>query len=365
MPAVAKLRKSMKLDLLRRSLQSIGTMTHRVAVSASAALFFAFSIGAAGPSSARAAFDASFGAAGQAKPGPPPRTPSGRPDLQGRWTNATLTPFERPAALGAKEFFTKEEAAEYRKGALPQLLTLLGLSDEAALSGEFVAGIWVEERGLVQTGRTSLVIGPTGRLPSLTPEAQKRAQARAAIRKLNLADAPEERTLGERCLWFQVGGPPMTPSIAYNSNYEIVQTPTHIAILAELGNALRIVPLDGRPHISGSMRQWQGDSRGRWEGDTLVVETTNFNDKVDAPGARPNFAGSRANVRLVERLTRVDANTLMYRFTAEDPTTWTESWTAEVPMRKLDAPLYEYACHEGNRGLENILKGARATDPPR
>jgi hypothetical protein len=284
-----------------------------------------------------------------------PRTPWGHPDLQGSWTNSTLTPLERPTELGAKEFFTPAEAAEYQKTALKKFLAANNLTEEAAISGEFEEGVWVEERSLVATRRTSLIIGPTGRVPPLTPAAQKAAAARGP-RQIDFADNPEDRMVGERCLWFQVGGPPMLPGVGYNSNYEIVQTPTHLVILAEMGFSVRIIPLDGRPHLPATLRDWQGDSVGRWEGDTLVVETTNFNDKVIFRGS------SRARLRLVERFTRVNAGQIMYRLTVEDPDTWTAPWTAEVPMRPLDGRLYEYACHEGNIGLENILRGARYTE---
>jgi hypothetical protein len=284
-----------------------------------------------------------------------PRTPWGHPDLQGRWSNFTLTLVERPPELAAKEFFTEAEAAEYSKTALERFLRAIDFTDEAALSGEFEPGVWGEARRLVPSRRTSLIIGPTGRVPALTAAAQQRAAARAAQRKAHPADGPEDRSLNERCLWFQVGGPPMLPGIVYNSNYEIVQTPTHVMIHAELGSATRIIALDGRPHLTPHNRQWQGASRGRFEGDTLVVETTNFNDKVQ-------FRGSGENLRLVERFRRVDHDTIAYRFTASDPSSWADAWTAEVPMHRLDALLYEYACHEGNRGLANILTGARSTE---
>jgi hypothetical protein len=285
----------------------------------------------------------------------PMRTPWGDPALAGRWTNATLTLLERPIEFGAKEFFTDAEAAEYEKTALKRFIAASSSVAEAALSGEFDADIWGEARGIVPTRRTSLIIGPTGRLPPLTPEAQRRARARGP-RQIDFADNPEDRTAAERCLWFGVGGPPMLPGLVYNSNYEIVQTPTHVVILAEMGGAVRIIPIGDHPRPPASLREWQGYSVGRWDGDTLVVETTNFNDKVLFRGS------SRENLRLEERFRRVNADLIMYQFTAEDPSTWTAPWTAEIPMRKLDGLIYEYACHEGNIGLENILRGARATD---
>ncbi len=303
-----------------------------------------------------AALAASFGAAvsGQTRSAIP-RTPWGHPDLQGRWTNFTLTLVERPAEFGAKEYFTEAEAAEYLPTAHKRFLASINFTEEAALSGEFEPGVWGEDRGLVTTRRTSLIVGPTGRVPSLTAAAQERAAARAVQRQARPADGPEDRALNERCLWFPVGGPPMLPGIVYNSHYEIVQTPSHVMILAELGNAVRIIPLDGRPHLPSAIRHWQGDSRGRFEGDSLVVETRNFNDKVQ-------FRGASEHLRLIERFRRTDRDTIMYEFTASDPASWTDSWTAEVPMKRLDAQLFEYACHEGNRGLANILSGARALE---
>jgi hypothetical protein len=297
-----------------------------------------------------------FGAAssGQTRTGVP-RTPWEHPDLQGRWTNATVTLVERPVEFGAKEFFTAEEAAEYSKTALERFLAANNFTTEAAISGEFVPGVWVEQRDIVASRRTSLIVGPTGRVPALTPAARTRLDARNGQRKQNPDDGPEARPLNERCLSFPPGGPPMLPGIGYNSNYQIVQTRTHVVVYTEMGSTARVIPLDGRPHLSDAVRQWQGDSRGRFEGDTLVVETTNFNDKVQ-------FRGASENLRLVERFTRTDRDTITYQFTVSDPTSWTDSWTAEVPMRRLDGLLYEFACHEGNRGLANILSGARAIE---
>ena len=295
-----------------------------------------------------------FGTAafGQGRGGGASRTPWGHPDLQGRWTNATLTLLERPVEFGSKEFFTEEEAAGYSKTALERFLAANNFTEEAALSGEFEPGVWVEERSIVSTHRTSLIIGPTGRLPPLTPAARARVAARNALRS---DDGPEGRSLNERCLWFPAGGPPLLPSISYNSNHQIIQTPTHVLIYTEMGPAVRIIPLDGRPHLRDRLRQWHGDSRGRFEGETLVVETTNFTDQTQ-------FRGSSENLRLIERFQRVDRDTIRYQVTANDPTSWTDSWTAEVPMRRLDGLLYEFACHEGNRGLANILSGARAIE---
>jgi hypothetical protein len=281
-------------------------------------------------------------------PPPAPRTPWGHPDLQGRWTNSTLTPLERPAEAGDKEFFSEAEAAAYQTIALDVYLRQIGLAADNVVSREFADGIWMDDATILPSRRTSLITGPTGRLPPMTPEAQARVQSRAGPRK---ADGPEDRTLPERCLWFSIGGPPMLPFV-YNSNYQIVQTPTHVGIVSEQAGSFRTIPIDGRPHLNAGLRQWQGDSRGRWEGDTLVVETTNFTDKRDV-------RGSTDRLRVVERFSRANDNTLLYQFTAEDASTWTAPWAAEVPMRRLNALLYENACHEGNYGLANILKGAR------
>ena len=280
-----------------------------------------------------------------------PRTPWGTPDLQGTWTNETLTLLERPPEFGPKEYFTEAEAAEYLQTALDRLLASVNLQKEAALSGEFTPGLWVERRALVPTRRTSLIVGPTGRIPPLVPAARTRpaAPAQGGDRQ---TDGPEARSLLERCIAFPVGGPPMLPGIGYNSNYQIVQTSTHVMILAEMGSAARVIPLDRRPHLPASIGQWAGDSRGWWEGDTLVVETTNFNDKV-------RFRGSTESLRLTERFRQVTRDMIMYEFTVADPNTWSESWTAEIPMRRLGSQIYEFACHEGNYGLANILKGAR------
>jgi hypothetical protein len=279
-----------------------------------------------------------------------PRTPWHVPDLQGRWTNATVTPLQRPPELAGKEFFSGNEAAEYQKHAVQRAIELSGNAEEAKISGEFEP-TWMEDRPLVSTGRTSLIVGADGRIPPLTADAQTRGGAAGPPP----ADHPEERTLNERCLAFPVGGPPMLPGLLYNSNYEIVQTPTYVMIFAEMGSATRIIPLDGRSHLPDTLRLWQGDSRGHWEGNTLVVETTNFSDKR-------RFRGSGATLHLIERFRRVSPDTIMYEFTVEDAKTWTRPWTVEIPMRPLEAQIYEFACHEGNYGLANILKGARFSD---
>ena len=185
--------------------------------------------------------------------------------------------------------------------------------------------------------------------------ARKRAADRAAARKRGGAyDGPENRGLQERCILTGAEGPPMLPE-AYNSNLQILQAPGYVAILQEQIHDVRIIPLDGHPHIGPAIRQLRGDSRGHWEGQTLIVDTTNFTD-------RSNFRGSGEALHLVERFTRLDDDTILYQFTAEDPTTWTRPWTAEIPWTKIDGPLYEFACHEGNYGLANSLSAARAQE---
>jgi hypothetical protein len=206
------------------------------------------------------------------------------------------------------------------------------------------------------TRQTSIVIDPPdGRIPALTADAQARISARAAARKQRgPADGPEDRSLGERCILGFNAGPPFVPS-AYNNNVQIVQTRDHVMVMTEMVHDARIVPIDGRSHLPASVRLWMGDSRGRWEGDTLVIETTNFSDKNLYRNATPN-------VKLVERFSLTPQGLLLYEFTINDPATWTRPWTGRVPLEKLDGELYEYACHEGNLGMEGILKGARADD---
>ena len=282
-----------------------------------------------------------------------PRTPDGRPDLQGVWTNASITPMERPAELGAKEFFTDEEAAADRKRALvPQSTAQRGGTEAHYEFTQF--GLDRTQFQIAFSRRTSMIVGPEGRVPPLTPEAQKRNADRVASLRGHEFDGPENRGIQERCLVWGSEGPPMLPP-GYNSYIQIVQTPAYVMIMQEMIHDARIIPLDGRPHIAPSVRRWLGDSRGRWEGDTLVVDTTNFTEKT-------NFRGSRENLHVVERFTRVDENMIRYEFRVDDPTTWTRSWSAELPLARDKGPIFEYACHEANYGMANNLKGARAVE---
>jgi hypothetical protein len=284
-----------------------------------------------------------------------PRTPDGRPDLQGIWNNSTITPLERPADFAGKAFFTPAEAAAYEKQTLQT-----GNADRRDGGADADVGrayneFWRTRGGIVSTLRTSLITDPPdGRIPPLTPEAQKRNAARAEYRRLHPSDGPEDRPLAERCLLWGSAGPPMLP-VGYNSNYQIVQTPGYVVILIEMIHESRIIPLDGRPHLPQNVRLWLGDSIGHWEGQTLVVETTNFTDKTA-------FRGASENMRLIERFTRTAENTLLYDFTVNDPSTFTRPWSGQVPMTKTDSLLYEYACHEGNYGLAGVLAGSRAEE---
>jgi hypothetical protein len=285
-----------------------------------------------------------------------PRTPDGQPDLQGFWTNSTYTPLERPRNV-TKEFYTKEEAAVIEKQAAAQESEQTEPGTIADVHYDFSQfGLDKNQNTLARTLRTSLIVDPTdGRLPSLTPEGQRRAAERAELaKKVGRWDSAQSNELDDRCIIMAGAGPPMLNS-GYNSNYQIVQAPGYVMILVEMIHDVRIIPLDRRPALPGNIRQWMGDSRGHWEGDTLVVETANFN------GKNP-LRGSSENMRVTERFTRIDADTISYKFTVEDPSTWTRPWTAELPMRKTVGPLFEHACHEGNYGLYNTLVGARLED---
>ena len=316
------------------------------------------------------------GRTGAASTSTVPRTPDGRPDLQGIWSMATFTPLERPASVGGKEFYSEEEARELKQlltaeGVDPLARTVLAAESEEQRAKRirqskenihYDNAIWLTEKQpkSLSTTRTSLIVDPPdGRIPPLTPQAHKREEERtrtSAFLVENIAnssyDSHETRTLQERCIVWRHEGPPMLPP-SYNDRLQIFQTADHVVVMQEMSNnAPRIIPLDGRPHLSQNIRQWPGDSRGRWEGDTLVVDTVNFNHKT-------HFQGSSEALHVVERFTRVDADTIRYEFTVEDPTSWTRPWKAEIPMWKAQGPLFEYACHEGNHDLGHILGIAR------
>jgi hypothetical protein len=291
----------------------------------------------------------------------PPRTADGHPDLQGYWTNATLIPLERPVELGNKEFYTEAEAAAMDKERIQRE------NSQAKTDIHYDNVIWQHENyKKVASPRTSLIFDPPdGRVPPLSAAGQKRALAeKEAARRRDLAESAADRSLGERCLSWGNEGPPMLGS-TYNANLQIVQTPVSVAISQEIIHGVRVVPMDGRPHLLPEIRQLGGDSRGHWEGNTLVVDTTNFTDQTNfrpppATGRQDIFASR--DLHVVERFTRADPDTIVYRFTIDDPSTWTRPWSGELLMRRIEGPIFEYACHEGNYGLANILAAARAKE---
>ncbi|HTR35129.1 MAG TPA: hypothetical protein VMH80_04465 [Bryobacteraceae bacterium] len=295
-----------------------------------------------------------------------PRTADGQPDLQGTWTNATLTPFQRPKELGNKEFFTPEEAAAFEKQRIQatDVDRVEGPRGAADLARRAYNNTWMD-RGthVTKYRRTSLVVDPPdGRVPPFTPEAQKRYDDFKAYLAKHASDGPEDRLLTERCILFGASGPPMLPE-PYNNNYQIVQNRDSVTILAEMNHTARTIPLDGRPHVPAQITEWGGDSRGHWESDTLVVETTNFKFNNQSRFGVSYLDGmTDGNLRVVERFTRMDPETLIYRATIDDPTVYTKPWTVEISMGKRTEPLYEYACHEGNYAMADILRGARAEE---
>jgi len=305
------------------------------------------------------ALAATIPAVAQNKAWTAPKTPDGKPDLQGIWSYATITPLERPAEFAGKEFLTEQEAAAYEKRTLEANNRDRRDGTAAEDVGRAYNDFWWD-RGtkVVSTRRTSLVVDPPdGRIPPLTQEAQRRAADRAAARRNSgrgPSDGPEDRPLGERCIMFGSGGVPMLPT-AYNNNVQVVQTPDQVALVSEMIHDARVVPLDSRPPLPKNVRQYRGDSRGHWEGDTLVVVTTNFTDKS-------NFRGSSENMKLTERFTRVAEDTLLYRFTVEDPSSFARPWTVEIPLWRNRELMYEYACHEGNSSIVGVLSGARAEE---
>ena len=280
----------------------------------------------------------------------------GHPDLQGYWTNSTLTPLERPAQFAGKAVLSPAEAAAYEAQ-----LRANNNRDQRGESADADVGqaynqFWFERgNSIVGSHRTSLITDPAdGHIPALTPEAQKRVDAARAYNTAHSVDGPENRGLAERCLIWGTAGPPMIPG-PYNNAYQIVQTRDYVMILTEMIHDARIIPLDGRPHLPGGVRQWMGNPRGHWEANTLVVDSIGFNGK--AP-----FRGSDQNLHLTERFTRVAPGTLLYQFTVDDPTAFTKPWSVEIPFAKTSGPIFEYACTEGNYAMTDMLAGARAAE---
>jgi hypothetical protein len=292
------------------------------------------------------------GVAAQERPGSykAPRTADGQPDLQGYWTNLTYTPFERPRALANKPFFTGKEAIEaFNKAVADSQDQLVHY-----VNSDF--GATPVQTGAKPNLRTSLVVDPAdGRVPPLTPEAAKREAARLAADKA--AGPILSNWRDDRGTFWCVFHDRAVPSIVapYGSNYHIVQSKNWVVLIYEWNNERRVIPLDGRPHVPASVRAYAGDARGRWEGDTLVVETTNFSPKR-------NFYGSEGTFTLVERFTRTGPDTIVHTYTVQDPRTWTRPWSVELPMHRINGPMFEYACNENNQDIFSTLKNARAQE---
>lgn len=298
-----------------------------------------------------------------------PRTPDGKPDLQGFWSNNNATPLERPTELAGRATLTDAEVAAMKKKAhelfsgnadaafgdnvfltvLSNVLgTKTGFKSVDGETGDY-SSVWTVERDW--ENRTSLITDPPdGRIPAVTPGAQKRREAMfAALQRP--ATGPEDRSLSERCLTY--GTPQLTEG--YQSYYQVVQTPTSVLVMTEMIHDVRIIPLDGGPHPSAAVQEWMGDSRGHWEGDTLVVDTTNYKP-------RAFMSVSTEKLHVIERFSRSGPETLQYEITVDDPGAWTKPWSLMIPLRQSSNPVYEYACHEGNEGLKGILAGARADE---
>ena len=293
------------------------------------------------------------------------RTVDGHPDLQGVWANNIATPLERPDAWAGKERLTDEELADLQQAAAD----VIASGEDAQFGDQLVlkaierikdAGsydttgnynqFWIVDRDF--DNRTSLVVEPSnGKIPALTAAAAERSDAERAYRGDHPADGPEDRGLSERCANF--GVPRL--GAGYNSYFQVFQTPSHVVVLKEMAHDAKVIAMDGSPHVSDRVRLWNGDSRGRWDGDTLVVETSNFSPKSD-------FRESAENLHLVERYTRVGPDTLNYEVTISDETTWSQPWTVLIPLSRSEDAVFEYACHEGNYGMDGILSGHRADE---
>ncbi len=301
-------------------------------------------------------------ATGAAAQSDAPRTSWGQPDLRGVWDFRTITPMQRPESLADNEFLTGAEATSLDQAAVDRNNRANEPSvvrTEPLPAGGNVGSynsFWMDSgTRTVETKRTSLIVDPpNGRMPSLTADREQRAEARQKRRRESVADSWLDFNPYDRCILGFNAGPPMTPS-AYNNNMQLFQTADHVVLVTEMVHTVRIVPLDGRVGLTLDVRQWSGDSRGYWDGETLVIETQNFAEKR-------RWRGTTESMHLVERLTRVDADTLLYEFTVTDPEIWTSSWTVEVPMRLNSQPMYEYACHEGHYSMALMLAGRRSEE---
>jgi len=297
-----------------------------------------------------------------------PRTPDGKPDLQGVYSNATNIPVARPANLGAKEFYDSEadkaaSAAAAAGGRGGRGGAARPAANDPEGGGTLAVHYDTSQFGLggptvkrAASLRTSIITGPEGRVPAVLPEAAKAAQDRRAYQQAHQWDSAQNRPLAERCITWGFEGPPMMP-VGYNSTLEIVQGQGYVAIVQEMIHDTRVIPTDGRPHGPAEIKRWMGDSVGHWEGDTLVVETVNYNPQVVIQGQQVSDAA-----KVTERFTRIDADTITYQFTVDDPKVWVKPFSGEYNMVHIDGGLYEYACHEGNYGMANNLSGARATE---
>jgi len=309
-----------------------------------------------------------------------PRTPDGKPDLQGIYNNGTITPFERPTALGNKAFYTPSEAAEYTKRTLANRdMDRRDVNAVEDVTRAYNDLFWDRGTELTRTLQTSIIVEPDGKVPPLRADVQKRVEAMAdeikkrcetevcspanaggdgrGLGNMRPATGPEDRPYMERCILQPTGGPPMLPS-AYNNNFEFIQTPDTLVILIEMAHDFRVIPLNGMPHADFHIRELMGDSRGHWEGDVLVVDTTNFREDT-------NFRWAGKNMHLMERFSRVAPDAILYEFTVSDPTTFVRPWSGAYIMNAARGPIFEYACHEGNYGLAGILSGARAEEAKR
>jgi hypothetical protein len=335
-------------------------MSHRSLASIAVALAVLVLLVAQMPASAQTA-PAANNAANTAKAYTPVKTPDGHPDMQGYWTNNTVTPLERPKGLGAKEFYTEAELKELM--AKEKNRVTLNEEDGRPTEAGTDADVHYDfsqfqlDRGQtkeVWNRRTSQIVGEKGTVPALLPEARKRNADLNAKNRGHEFDGPENRPLSARCIVLGQESVPMLPG-GYNNNLQIVEGKNAVVIMHEMDHSARVIPTDGQPHPPADIKLWKGDSRGHWEGNTLVVDSTNFT-------ARNPFRGSGDKLHVVERFTPLDADTIQYRFTVEDSETWDQPWTAETSWSRVDGPIYEFACHEGNYGLRNTLHGARVAE---
>jgi hypothetical protein len=286
-----------------------------------------------------------------------------RPDFTGVWNNASLTPLERPAALGDKQVFTPQEASQYEVSRTKELnRDRRDGSSKADLDRAYNEAFFDRGTKVSRTMHTSLIVDPPiGKVPPMLPEAAKKWREIQANFELHPADGPEDRPLPDRCIMFSQAGPPMFPG-NYNDNYLFAQTNDYLVVRAEMGDIVRVIPLNGRAHLPSSIRQWSGDSVGHWEGNTLVVDTTNFRTSLRSRFGVIYDGMTDENLHVIERFTREAPDMIRYRATVDDPTVYTKPWTVEIAMNQVKDLLFEYACHEGNYGMVGILGGYRAQE---